>query len=271
MPELPEVETVARALREGSPGGAPPVLGRVIERAEVFWPREVAGLPAADFQARVSGSRVMAVGRRGKYLTLTLDPAGVMLVHLKMSGRLEVVARDAAITPHARVLWWLDGGLALRFEDARKFGRVYLPDALEDVTGKLGPDALDIEAAAFIERLARKKGALKPILLDQTFVAGIGNIYADESLWLARLRPTRLASTLKRDDAQRLHASIVAALRAGLAANGASIDWVYPGGNFQDDFRAYGRTGQPCARCGTPIQRILVGQRATHYCAKCQR
>jgi formamidopyrimidine-DNA glycosylase len=271
MPELPEVETVARSLRLGSPEGAPALIGRTIERAQVLWPREVSGLPAADFEGRVAGARVTAVGRRGKYLTFSLDPAGVMLVHLKMSGRLEVVPREAALTPHARVVWWLDAGLALRFDDARKFGRVYLPTALEDVTGRLGPDALEIDAGSFMERLARKKGALKPILLDQSFVAGIGNIYADESLWRAQLRPTRLASTLKHSEAQRLHASIQTALQAGLAANGASIDWVYPGGKFQNEFRAYGRTDQPCERCGAPIVRILVGQRATHFCRKCQR
>ena len=157
-----------------------------------------------------------AVGRSGKYLTFSLDPAGVMLVHLKMSGRLEVVPREAALTPHARVVWWLDSGLALRFDDARKFGRVYLPGALEDVTGKLGPDALEIDVASFIDRLLRKKGALKPILLDQTFVAGIGNIYADESLWRAQLPPTRLATSLKQRDAQRRPGCIRSSLQGGL-------------------------------------------------------
>ncbi len=271
MPELPEVETVARTLREGASGGGPALVGRVIERVQVLWAREVAGIPVADFEARVARSRVEAVGRRGKYLTLDLAPAGVLLVHLKMSGRLEVVPAAEALTPHARVVWWLDGGLALRFEDARKFGRVYLAGNVDEVAGRLGPDALGISPADFEERLAGKKGALKPILLDQTFVAGIGNIYADESLWRAQLRPTRLASSLKPSDRRRLRDCIQSALEAGIAANGASIDWVYPGGSFQNEFHAYGRTGQSCGRCGAPIIRILVGQRATHYCRKCQK
>lgn len=213
-----------------------------------------------------------AVGRRGKYLTFALDPVGVMLVHLKMSGRLEVVPREAALTSHARVVWWLDSGLALRFDDARRIlGGSISPSALEDVTGKLGPDALEIDVASFVDRLLPQERGARTNILDQSFVAGIGNIYADESLWRAQLRPTRLASTLKYSDAQRLHGCIRSALQAGLAANGASIDWVYPGGKFQNEFHAYGRTDQPCQRCGAPIQRILVGQRATHFCRKCQR
>lgn len=271
MPELPEVETVARHLRTGGPDGAPPAVGRMIERAEALWAREVAGLPPRDFEARVAGSRIQSVGRRGKYLVFDLAPAGPMLIHLKMSGRLEVVPEAAARTAHARVIWWLDGGMALRFDDARKFGRVYLPGDAEAVTRDLGPDALAVGEEDFAARLLARRGALKPLLLDQTFVAGIGNIYADESLWRAGLKPTRTADSLKRADATRLHAAIRAALEAGIAANGASIDWVYPGGHFQNDFRAYGRTGQPCARCGAPIRRILVGQRATHFCPKCQR
>ena len=188
-----------------------------------------------------------------------------------MSGRLNVVPQAEAYTPHARVVWLLDDGWALRFDDARKFGRVYLVDQVSTVTGKLGPDALSITAEDFTSRLLGKRGALKPILLDQTFIAGVGNIYADEALFAARLHPKRLASTLDADEAGRLYAAIRRALLNGIAANGASFDWVYPGGSYQHQFKVYGRTGEACECCGGPISRILVGQRSTHFCAACQK
>jgi formamidopyrimidine-DNA glycosylase len=188
-----------------------------------------------------------------------------------MSGKLDVVPEAEAFTKHARVVWLLDDGLALRFDDARKFGRVYLPQQIEDVTGKIGPDALVISEDDFVQRLRAKKGAIKPLLLDQRFVAGVGNIYADESLHRAGIHPTRPASKVKDADARKLYAAVQAVLLEGIAANGASFDWVYPGGNFQDNFRVYGQTGKPCRTCGAPIKRIVVGQRSTHFCAKCQR
>lgn len=273
MPELPEVETVARALREGGPTGAAPLAGRVIQSARALWPREISGLSARAFERRMPGMQVGAVGRHGKYLIVELAGGGrraAMLIHLKMSGRLDVVPQAEARTPHARVVWMLDGGLALRFEDARKFGRVVLVDDARQVTGRLGPDALTASADVFVARLLARRGALKPILLDQAFVAGVGNIYADEALFRAGLRPTRPASGLSEEQARRLHAVVIEVLQDGIAANGASFDWVYPGGNFQDHFRVYGRTGQPCVVCGAPIRRIVVGQRSTHFCGRCQ-
>ncbi len=286
MPELPEVETVARILREGSGPQRPPLAGRVIRQARVLWPREVSGIPAPAFVRRVAGRRVAAISRHGKYLILELrgaEDGGVadsssasprqplfMLAHLRMSGRLDVVPEADAFTPHARVVWLLDDGWALRFDDARKFGRVYLTERVSDVTGKLGPDALSVNPQEFAARLLAKRGALKPILLDQHFIAGVGNIYADESLFLARLHPTRLAATLTADDALRLGEAVRQTLLDGIAANGASFDWVYPGGNYQEHFKVYGRAGLPCVDCGRPVRRIVVGQRSTHFCAACQ-
>jgi formamidopyrimidine-DNA glycosylase len=272
MPELPEVESVVRRLRDGL--GAPSVIGRRILAADVRWHREVSGVPAERFVAEVAGATVHGMGRHGKYLIFTLGRGKhsfPMLVHLKMSGRLDVVPNGEADTKHARVIWRLDGGLALRFEDARKFGRVYLPSALSQVVGKLGPDALTVSALEFGARLAAKKGALKPILLDQTFIAGVGNIYADESLHRSGLHPKRLAASLSETERVALHKNVIAVLEEGIRANGASFDWVYPDGNFQDNFQVYGRTGEPCRRCGGIIQRILVGQRSTHFCPTCQR
>jgi formamidopyrimidine-DNA glycosylase len=301
VPELPEVETVARTLREGR--GAPSLVGRTIQSAKVLWPREIGNLKPRAFERRVAGLRVQSVGRRGKYLMIHLarddrpfDPstgsglrAGstiddysqssvvhrpssdlTMLVHLMMSGRLDVVPQDEAVSKHARVVWLLDDNLALRFDDARKFGRVYLTEHPETVVGKLGPDALEITSGEFVSRLLARRGALKPLLLDQTFIAGVGNIYADESLYLAKLHPKRTANTLAPNDAARLHTAIRRVLLASIAANGASFDWVYPGGNFQENFAVYGMAGKTCPSCGRPIERILVGQRSTHFCATCQ-
>ncbi len=272
MPELPEVETVARMLREG----APPLVGRTIRSAEVLWPREVASPTPRTFARRIAGSRVQSVGRYGKYLLIGLSSASdgadglSLLVHLRMSGRLEVVSCSAAFTPHARLVWLLDDDLALRFEDARKFGRVWLVDDPAEVIGKLGPDALAITLEEFVLRLRTRRGTLKPLLLDQTFIAGIGNIYADEALHLARLHPLRTADSLSEDEALRLYAAIRQVLLEGIAANGASFDWVYPGGRFQENFKVYGRTGQRCPTCDSPIRRITVTQRSTHFCPACQ-
>lgn len=288
MPELPEVETIARQLREGrhdraSGAPVPPLVGHVILETHVRWAREVSGVAARAFERQTAGSAITAVGRHGKYLIINLEKAELvkpsssairrwsMLVHLRMSGRLDVVPQSEAFSKHARVVWLLDQGWALRFDDARKFGRVYLVDEPVRVTGKTGPDALLIPAEEFIARLRRKRGALKPLLLNQAFVAGVGNIYADESLFLAGLHPRRMAQTLSDDDARRLHAAIHRVLLDGIAANGASFDWVYPGGNYQNNFRVYGRAGEPCAACGQPITRIVVGQRGTHFCENCQQ
>lgn len=276
MPELPEVETVARMLREGTSNDAPSLLGRTIQSAEVLWPREVASPTPRVFARRIAGARVQSVGRYGKYLLIGLHCSNheantlSLLVHLKMSGRLDIVPRSNAFTPHARLVWLLDGDLALRFEDARKFGRVWLVGDPSEVVGKLGPDALAITLEEFTTRLRTRRGALKPLLLDQTFIAGVGNIYADEALHLARLHPKRTVVSLAEDDVTRLYEAIRQVLLEGIAANGASFDWVYPGGNFQENFKVYGRTGQHCPTCGAPIVRMTVTQRSTHFCPVCQ-
>jgi formamidopyrimidine-DNA glycosylase len=217
---------------------------------------------------------VTEIVRIGKFVVMTLSSNGrerPMLVHLRMSGRLDVLPQAEAFTKHARVVWQLDDGFALCFDDARKFGRVYLPEDISEIADRIGPDALTISVEAFTARVGAKKGVLKSVLLDQRVLAGVGNIYADESLHQAQIKPTRRANTLTQVEAQRLHAAVRDVLLEGIAANGASFDWVYPGGNYQDNFRVYGQTGQPCRRCGTVIKRIVVGQRSTHFCPKCQR
>ena len=266
MPELPEVETVARNLREGRLS----LLGRTIKNTQVLWHRELQGITSQSFNSRLVNATVSAIGRHGKYLMIELSTRDTLFVHLKMSGRLEVVPRAEANTKHARVVWELDNNLALRFEDARKFGRVWLPQDPQEILQKLGPDAIQISEADFAARLQSKKGALKPILLDQRFVAGIGNIYADESLHQAHLHPKQLASQITKLQAHSLYQAVQNVLAEGIRHNGASFDWVYSGGSFQQTFKVYGQTDEPCTTCGTPIQRILVGQRSTHFCPKCQ-
>ncbi|MCS6774688.1 MAG: DNA-formamidopyrimidine glycosylase [Anaerolineae bacterium] len=270
MPELPEVETIARTLRGEL--GAPPLLGRQISSVHVLWAREVAHPEPDVFTQRAAGSTVTGIRRHGKYLLIELQAATpmVMAIHLKMSGRLDMVSAREAFTPHARVVWSLDDGSALRFEDARKFGRVWLLDRPSALLAPLGPDALTVEAEVFVQRLRSRRTRLKTLLLDQTFIAGVGNIYADEAAHRAGIHPCRKTASLTDSEVVRLHQAVQAVLCEGIAANGASFDWVYPGGHYQENFWVYGRAGQPCRKCGAPIMRTVLAQRSTYYCPTCQ-
>ena len=279
MPELPEVETIARKLRQGQAvePGFPPYptpLGRTVTDVWLDWPR--AARPSADALIHtLPGHRIDSIGRRGKYLIFGLrSPASArhLLIHLKMSGRLHVLDADLPREKHVHFAFSLDNGYELRFNDARKFGRVYLVDDLDAVTGHLGPEPLeDSFTLKVLRRLLDKKSrGLKALLLDQSFIAGIGNIYADEALWRARIHPLRRANTLQDTEIAALRRAIRAALRDGLKHGGAAIDWVYPEGRYQDHFRVYGQVDKPCRRCKTRIERILVGQRSTHFCPTCQ-
>ncbi len=271
MPELPEVETVVRGLRE-------PLLGRTFTSAWLDWPRCLVTPAPEAFRTALPGQTVRRMERRGKYILIGLD-AATLIVHLKMTGRLYVALAGAE---HEADRWvhfrfGLDDGRELRFSDARKFGRVYLVPDPAEIVGALGPEPLaeEFDLAAFQARLAGRGGQLKPLLLNQGFVAGIGNIYADEALHRARLHPLRAASSLSSDEQRRLYEGIRAALADGIHRQGASIQWYRQPdgtpGSAQDHFAVYGRTGEPCLHCGTPVERIVVGQRATHYCPACQR
>jgi len=271
MPELPEVETVVRELREGSAARGPSVVGKTITRVTVRWPRHIAFPSARALQRQLPGQRVQAVRRRGKYLLFDLT-AGVLLIHLKMSGDLAVVNGRAQPDKHAHTIFHFSDGTALRFSDTRKFGKVFFVPQAEDVTGRLGPEPLErgFTAARLGSMLAARRRLLKPLLLDQTFIAGLGNIYTDEALHLAGLHPLRRSDSLTAAEVRALWAAIRRALRSGIRHNGASIDWVYRGGGMQHHFRVYDRAGEPCLRCGTPVRRIVVGQRGTHFCPSCQ-
>lgn len=269
MPELPEVETIARTL-------APALIGRTVVRAEVYWARTLAHPSAGDFKKQAQGQKILAVSRRAKYLILRLQDYN-LLIHLRMSGDLMIRRSRMKREPHDRLALFLRGPNgsenALVFSDTRKFGRVWLTAQPERVLGKLGPEPFEksFTAQRLYERLKRRKRQLKPLLLDQTFLAGLGNIYTDECLHMAKLHPLQLSHTVTLRQAKALHAAIRSVLKEGIRRNGASIDWVYRGGDYQNYFRVYDRAGQHCPVCGTKIERLTVAQRGTHICPRCQR
>jgi formamidopyrimidine-DNA glycosylase len=273
MPELPEVETIARGLREGN-GDQPSILQYQIIKVKLLWPRTLAKPQPGHLSRLMKDRLINKITRRGKFLVFELG--GIyMLIHLRMSGDLIIRAGNAPLEKHDRLVIWLEKeGVVcqLAFNDTRKFGRVWVTRTPEDVLCKLGPEPLDerLTLEKFHAMLAGHKRQLKPLLLDQTFLAGLGNIYTDEALHLAKLHPLRRADTLSLVEAQCLLTAIRLILREGIARNGASIDWVYRGGDFQNHFRVYGREDQPCPLCGTPITRLVVGQRGTHICEHCQ-
>ncbi len=274
MPELPEVETVVRGLR-------PDLVGRVITGAVVAWGRTLGQPDPTTFAARIAGQTIQSVQRRAKYIVCALTH-DLLVIHLKMTGRLYVAS---AGQPHADDRWVrltlpLDDGRELRFSDARKFGKVYLVGALAEVSAgaaALGPEPLedDFTPQQFIERLRGRGAAIKAVLLDQAFVAGVGNIYADEALFRAGIHPLRRAASLTPDEATALYHAVRAALSAGLHHEGATIGWYRKPdgtqGQSQHHFLAYGRDGQPCANCGTLLHKTRVAQRGTHFCPSCQR
>jgi formamidopyrimidine-DNA glycosylase len=265
MPELPEVETIARALK-------PELVGRTILSADLRWVRTLATLSPAQFKKQVIGQEIVDVSRRAKYLVIRLKNYN-LLIHLRMSGDLAI--RTGKIKPekHDRLLLYLSDHNYLVFNDTRKFGRVWLTDQPEEILGKLGPEPLgkSFTSQWLFENLHKRKRQLKPLLLDQTFLAGLGNIYTDECLHIAKLHPLALSNTVTQKQAQALREAIRAVLKEGIRRNGASIDWVYRGGDYQNYFRVYDRAGQPCPVCGAKIQKFTIGQRGTHVCPNCQR
>lgn len=264
MPELPEVETIARKL-------APELLGRTIKEADLRWSRTLAAPSPRKFREQVKGQKITGVSRRAKYLILSLSTFH-LLIHLRMSGDLYV--KNSTIKPeeHDRLVLKLSGNKSLVFNDTRKFGRVWLTTDAQEVLGKLGPEPLgrDFTPQWLFASLQEKHRRLKPLLLDQAFLAGLGNIYTDEALHLAKLHPLKRSDSVTQEQAEALHEAIRKVLREGIRRNGASIDWVYRGGEFQNYFRVYDREGEPCHVCGTQIERITIGQRGTHFCPNCQ-
>jgi formamidopyrimidine-DNA glycosylase len=274
MPELPEVETVVRAMREE-------LVGRRVRALTLKHKPTVSGSPQAI--KLLEGRRFENVFRRAKFIRMDLDNDVSMAVHLRMTGWLGVLGatqKDPKMDPYERLRFELDDGKDhLVFRDIRTFGRVWCGtraqiEGMREIS-KLGPEPLEISADEFAQRLRKKTGGLKALLLNQEFLAGVGNIYADESLFMAGLHPLYSAKKVSVERARKLHASIQEILLKSIAAGGSSVvDFVRPDGEkgwFQRELQAYGRDGEPCVRCSAAIKRIVVGQRGTWFCPKCQR
>ena len=270
MPELPEVETIRRELVSY-------IVGRNVRRATVLDPKLTLDLPLQEFEFRLIGQRVEAVDRRGKYLLLRLTDR-VLILHLMMSGRVHLRPANA-IQPHTRLVLDFDRDPALHFVDVRRFGRAWALDEadLPTVIGTLGPEPLgdSFDWRTLRNAFCSRQVAVKTALLDQRTVAGVGNIYADEALFSARIHPEAPVDRISIPKLKALATAIVDALESGIANHGTSFSTFETSsgaaGGHQNHLQVFRRTGEPCPRCGRPIRRIVVGQRSTHYCSFCQR
>jgi formamidopyrimidine-DNA glycosylase len=274
MPELPEVQTVVDDLIAA---GVP---GAVIIGTRVFWDKTVATHNPADFCKQLRNRQIAAISRRGKFIIFRLRPEMALLFHLRMTGRFVLAPAGSRRTCHDHLIFRLADGRQLRFHDTRKFGRTFLANTHQTVTGHLGPEPLSagFTAKKLAAGLAARHRQLKPLLLDQTFIAGLGNIYVDEALWDARLHPLQRSDSLDTSQAEKLHRAIRKVLKQGLKNAGTTL------GNGQANFyslelktgrnrsflKVFRRTGEPCPRCKRPISRLIVGQRSTHICSTCQ-
>jgi len=268
LPELPEVETIRRDLE-------PLLLGATITGVEIYWPGSIARPSAQEFEALIIGRTVLRLDRRGKYLIFVLSGDWNLIIHLAMTGHLLVDQGER--DRHTQAVFHLEDGRNLLFVDMRKFGRLYLVEDIQEVVGQLGPEPLEAEFTPqkFTHLLAKRRGALKPLLLDQRFLAGLGNIYADESLFVAGLHPQRRADSLNQKEAKRLGRAIRLVLKEGLKDGGTTLAaYRRPNeekGRHQERLQVFQRTGGPCPRCGATIQRIVLGGRGTYFCPRCQK
>lgn len=270
MPELPEVETIVRGLRK-------PLVGHQITGVHVGCETLVASPEVKEFARGLVGQRILDVRRRGKYLIFTLSSGRSLIVHLRMTGRLLIKDPGDELDKYDHLIFELDDGRELRFNEMRKLGRVYLVDDADEVVGDLGPEPLDDDftLAHFAALLSGRRGKIKPLLLNQRFLAGVGNIYADEALFAAGIHPERRAETLTTEEIERLYHAIHQVLRQGIENRGTTLgayrDAEGREGMNQGYLQVSRRTGQPCLRCGTPIERTVVGGRGTYLCPQCQK
>jgi formamidopyrimidine-DNA glycosylase len=276
MPELPEVEVVRRGLADH-------VVGQTISSVEVLHPRPVRRHLAGpeDFAAQLTGTRITDARRRGKYLWLPLDNGDAILAHLGMSGQLLVQPAQAPAERHLRVVLHLDGPHDLRFVDQRMFGGLTLSEGgadLPDEIAEIARDPLDpaFDQDAVVTRIRRSNSGIKRLLLNQNVVSGIGNIYADEALWAARVHGERPGSSLASATVRRVLDAAHDVMVSALAQGGTSFDALYvnvegESGYFERSLEAYGRAGEPCSRCGQPLRREQFMNRSSYFCAKCQR
>src|SRR5882672_8684888 len=274
MPELPEVETIAADLR-------PHLVGRTVVRCELLFPTIVRHPEPEVFIDAVVGQTITSIGRRGKYILIRLVDDLVLVVHLGMSGQLRLVDASTPLATHTHAVFILDDGRQVRYVDPRRFGRLLLGTevALREAKAMppLGPEPIDpgFGADDMYQRFRRRKAKLKAILLDQSTIAGVGNIYADESLHRARLRPDRIAGSLSRKSVRRLHESLRDSLLLAIQNRGSSVDsyrdaWGEFGGQ-QEKLLVYGRAGEPCFTCGRPLSLVRIAGRSSVFCRHCQR
>ena len=263
MPELPEVETVVRSIA--------PVTGQRIVSAEFRNLRILRGGDPDAMSARLQGQRISAVQRYGKFIVASIDGGGYLMIHLGMTGRL-LLGGDTG--KHTHAIFTFENA-SLLFDDSRQFGCIEFSEGFPSRVARLGPEPLEIPFDDFAASLKRHKTRIKSLLLNQTFVRGVGNIYADEALFRAGIHPLTSTRRIRRDRARRLYDAIIAVLTEAIAAGGSSIsDYVDAEGRkgfFQISHRVYQRTGEPCTSCRTPIQRVIVTQRSSHFCPKCQK
>jgi len=274
MPELPEVETVRARL-------APVLEGRRLERVEITDPRLTRPLDPFEVARELEGEQVSSVDRRGKYLIVRFESGRALLIHLRMTGAvLTGAAASAENDLHRRAVVTLDDGSDVAYRDVRRFGTWLLlepADVDTYIDARVGAEPLGsaYRARDLAAKLAGRRAPVKAALLDQRTVAGIGNIYADEALWRARIHPLTPAALLDADEVKALHRAVRTALKAGIARQGSTLrDYRLPdggSGSMQHEFKVYGRGGEPCERCGTPIDKIRVAGRGTWYCPSCQR
>jgi len=274
MPELPEVQTLVDDLNYAK------VCGAVIQSARVFWPKTIADMAPHTFCHLITGKQVTAIHRRAKYIIFDLTDGWHLLVHLRMSGHFHIASPDLPRTKHQHVILELNDLRQLRFTDPRKFGRFFMVSDVHPILSRLGPEPLARKFTAHLLGLCLlpRKRMLKPLILDQTVIAGLGNIYADEALWQARLHPHTLGSELRMPQIRSLHRAIRKVLRQGLHSKGTTLGrgqtTFYSLGERQgqnrNHLKVFRRTGLPCLRCRTPIERLIVGQRSTHICPQCQ-
>ncbi len=285
MPELPEVETIARQLREL-------IIGRRVAGFESFWHRVTEPVPAAHFATRLRGREITGVGRRGKFVVLELDGGEALIVSLRMTGKLLFRERGAAEDTFVRAVIGFADGTFLRFSDTRKFGRMAIVDVAElaetgdhpragagaSLHRELGIEPLTARfTTRWLREFLRRRGrsAIKPLLLDQRGIAGVGNIYDVEALWRARIHPLRSAGSLRPDEVARLREALRFVLRKGIRLGGASrrdyVDARGGQGRMQREFQVYDRAGEPCPRCGRAVVRTVVGGRGTFHCPRCQK
>jgi formamidopyrimidine-DNA glycosylase len=269
MPELPEVETIKNEI-------SPKLIGRHIKEVILLWDGIVKLPSVEEFKTGLSGRKIRDINRRGKYLLVGLNYADTLIIHLKMSGSLLVASDNAEPPQYTRAILKLDDGTNVYFRDPRKFGRMWLVEDIDTVVGKLGPEALgrDLTPKRLAEMMAKHKAPIKALLCDQGLIAGIGNLYADEALFAAKIHPMRTGESLTEDEVIRLQKAIREVLLSGIKNKGASIVNYYrpdgTKGTAHSEFRIAHRRGENCYVCGMPVQRIVVRGRGTYFCPKCQ-